>query len=242
MLHFFRKIRHDLIANSKFYKYFKYAIGEVVLVVVGILIALQINNWNEQRKIQAQEFEILKAIKSDLLNCHSEIAGVIKSNKNLHKHLSSIVKYIDEDLAYNTELDTAFARISSWPSPFFSYSAYETLKNKGVDLIQNKAIRENIISTYDFGLTYLYKDLDKYAWSYAESVSIPLVNKLIRRNLTNRLARPNDFEQLKENEEFLNMLYFRINFINASLEAYSHFGNSVNTLINDIENELSSRK
>lgn len=50
MLHFFRKIRHDLIANSKFYKYFKYALGEIVLVVIGILIALQINNWNEERK------------------------------------------------------------------------------------------------------------------------------------------------------------------------------------------------
>jgi len=50
MLHFFRKIRRDLIANSQFFKYFKYAIGEIILVVLGILIALQINNWNEERK------------------------------------------------------------------------------------------------------------------------------------------------------------------------------------------------
>ena len=51
MIKFFRRIRFDLMEKNKTGKYFKYAIGEIVLVVIGILIALQINNWNEQRKI-----------------------------------------------------------------------------------------------------------------------------------------------------------------------------------------------
>ena len=50
MLNFFRKIRRQLANENKFQKYFRYAIGEIVLVVLGILIALQINNWNEHRK------------------------------------------------------------------------------------------------------------------------------------------------------------------------------------------------
>ncbi len=50
MIKFFRKIRFNLMSENKTGKYFKYAIGEIVLVVLGILIALQINNWNEQRK------------------------------------------------------------------------------------------------------------------------------------------------------------------------------------------------
>ncbi|MCA0932447.1 hypothetical protein LCM02_08290 [Lutimonas saemankumensis] len=50
MLKFFRKIRWRLAANNQFFKYSRYAIGEIVLVVIGILIALQINNWNEERK------------------------------------------------------------------------------------------------------------------------------------------------------------------------------------------------
>jgi hypothetical protein len=66
MLHFFRKIRHDLIANSKTYKYFKYAIGEIVLVVLGILIALQINNWNENRNISKIELALLANLKNDI--------------------------------------------------------------------------------------------------------------------------------------------------------------------------------
>ncbi len=50
MINFFRKIRHKLADNNQFFKYSKYAIGEIVLVVIGILIALSINNWNEQKK------------------------------------------------------------------------------------------------------------------------------------------------------------------------------------------------
>ncbi|NNC44454.1 MAG: hypothetical protein HKN99_01055 [Winogradskyella sp.] len=55
MIKFFRKIRYNLMEQNKTGKYFKYAIGEIILVVIGILIALQINNWNEQRKEKQQE-------------------------------------------------------------------------------------------------------------------------------------------------------------------------------------------
>ena len=50
MIKFFRKIRQGLVSQNKFNKYLIYAIGEIILVVIGILIALQINNWNEERK------------------------------------------------------------------------------------------------------------------------------------------------------------------------------------------------
>ncbi|OIQ26932.1 MAG: hypothetical protein BM564_13590 [Bacteroidetes bacterium MedPE-SWsnd-G2] len=55
MIKFFRKIRQDLLSKGKTGKYFKYAVGEIVLVVIGILIALQINNWNTQR---VQEIDV----------------------------------------------------------------------------------------------------------------------------------------------------------------------------------------
>ena len=55
MIKFFRKIRQNLISEGKTGKYLKYAIGEIILVVIGILIALQINNWNEVRKDKIAE-------------------------------------------------------------------------------------------------------------------------------------------------------------------------------------------
>jgi len=65
MIKFFRKIRQNLLSEGKTGKYFKYAIGEIVLVVIGILIALQINNWNEERKADKAENQALLALKNE---------------------------------------------------------------------------------------------------------------------------------------------------------------------------------
>lgn len=66
MIKFFRKIRQKLISENKFSKYLIYAIGEIVLVVIGILIALSINNWNEDRKLKQLKREYLYSLKRDL--------------------------------------------------------------------------------------------------------------------------------------------------------------------------------
>jgi sensor domain CHASE-containing protein len=65
MIKFFRNIRKNFLIENKTSKYFKYAIGEIVLVVIGILIALQINTWNENSKQNKLELEALKNLKED---------------------------------------------------------------------------------------------------------------------------------------------------------------------------------
>jgi hypothetical protein len=66
MIKLFRNIRQNILNEGRTSKYFKYAIGEIVLVVIGILIALQINNWNENRKLRIQEVKYLKNLLADL--------------------------------------------------------------------------------------------------------------------------------------------------------------------------------
>ncbi len=76
MIKFFRHIRQSLIMKNQTGKYFKYAIGEIVLVVVGILIALQINNWNQNRLNAQTEAELLQAISSKMkLNIRQHTMG-----------------------------------------------------------------------------------------------------------------------------------------------------------------------
>ena len=65
MIKFFRKIRLKLLEQNKVSKYFKYAIGEILLVMIGILLALQVNNWNENRKERLQEIILLEQLLSD---------------------------------------------------------------------------------------------------------------------------------------------------------------------------------
>ena len=65
MIKFFRKIRQRLLTENKFSKYLLYAIGEIILVVIGILIALQVNNWNESKKRSRQEIALIENLKSE---------------------------------------------------------------------------------------------------------------------------------------------------------------------------------
>ncbi|WP_166966814.1 DUF6090 family protein [Yeosuana marina] len=95
MIKFFRKIRQNLLSEGKTRSYLKYAIGEIVLVVIGILIALQINNWNEERKIKQKETivlkELLTSINSDLTayKIHTEPSLERKANG-----IDSLIAYI----------------------------------------------------------------------------------------------------------------------------------------------------
>ena len=65
MIKFFRKIRQKLLMENKTSKYFKYAIGEIILVVIGILIALSLNNWKEDLAKQGEEKRILSGLKQE---------------------------------------------------------------------------------------------------------------------------------------------------------------------------------
>lgn len=83
MIQFFRKIRKSLLINGKIATYLKYAIGEIVLVVIGILIALQINNWNEKRKATIHEKSLIENLESNLESDYNRFADNIKDAKEI---------------------------------------------------------------------------------------------------------------------------------------------------------------
>ena len=89
MIKLFRKIRQNLLMENKTGKYLKYAIGEIVLVVFGILIALSINNWNEARKMKLQEKALLNNIIEDLKADSLEF-------QNSLSHLTKQLEVVDE--------------------------------------------------------------------------------------------------------------------------------------------------
>ena len=90
MIKIFRKIRYDLLSNGQTSKYLKYAIGEILLVVIGILIALQINNWNQVKKDDKILREYLGKIKSHTQEDMRMLDSLTKYRKNIG--LSNILK------------------------------------------------------------------------------------------------------------------------------------------------------
>ncbi|MGK0413273.1 MAG: hypothetical protein ACJA1B_001476 [Polaribacter sp.] len=94
MLKLFRNIRQNLLLENKTSKYFKYAIGEIVLVVIGILIALQINNWNENRKALKKEQEIIVSLQQEIHQNITELNKILQSNERYLMQSDSLSSYL----------------------------------------------------------------------------------------------------------------------------------------------------
>jgi len=86
MLKLFRRIRRKLIDEGNLKRYLIYAIGEILLVMIGILLALQVNNWNEVRKQRIDEIDLLKDLRTDLEIKSNQMQKVYEINKNLNEH------------------------------------------------------------------------------------------------------------------------------------------------------------
>ncbi|ASV31801.1 DUF6090 family protein [Maribacter cobaltidurans] len=103
MIKFFRKIRQNLLAEGKTTKYFKYALGEIILVVIGILIALQVNNWNEERKNNEVKQSLVENLIADLKEDIQNLETLNTINTNAENEGFYLASYLDDSLK---EIDT----------------------------------------------------------------------------------------------------------------------------------------
>ena len=99
MLRFFRHIRQRLLTENRFSKYLLYAVGEIILVVIGILIALQINNWNEDRKMRQSERQILLSLSDDFMANLSTIDSSIAA-------IPLVIEKYGQVLEYSVQMDS----------------------------------------------------------------------------------------------------------------------------------------
>jgi hypothetical protein len=98
MIKYFRKIRHKLLSENKLSKYLLYAIGEIVLVVIGILIALQINNWNEEKKHQKELQIKVQAVLLDMRENDVQIKAVLIDLMKQNQAADYIIPIMESDL------------------------------------------------------------------------------------------------------------------------------------------------
>ncbi len=113
MIKFFRKIRYDLMEKNKTGKYLKYAIGEIILVMVGILLALQVSNWNQQRKAAQKEELLLEALNKEFVKNKAQLEGVVvRHERALASTKFAISQFPIDPKTIN--LDTYYAGMRSW--------------------------------------------------------------------------------------------------------------------------------
>jgi hypothetical protein len=152
MINFLRRIRRDMIKENKTSIYLIYAVGEVVLVVFGILIALQINNWNENQKTKKLELVFLENLQIDLEVDISNFNRRIKDSEGIMKY-----NYFFIHESYKTQENfidfTTLVGELWWNSEYFvaQNSTYSELNNSGqLDIFSNKDLKNSILSHYLF--------------------------------------------------------------------------------------------
>ena len=172
----FRNIRQKLAAENSVAKYLRYAVGEILLVVIGILIALQVNNWNEnQKRHERFEREILTLIdqnlKQDSLSLSSEL-----SKTKLAIHLTDrLLKQVNLK-NYNDSLNYWMGKIICFERFRSQSSAYEMLKAKGLENISDRKLQMALISYYDQSLYSVYQSLNDVELSFNNDWT-PIIKK-----------------------------------------------------------------
>ena len=168
MIKFFRKIRYDLMEKNKTGKYFKYAIGEIVLVVIGILIALQINNYNETRKSRNLESEYIERLLEDLKEDEAIIQAVLNYQQEVTFHAKmamEIFENIDGNSFNPVEKLINLYQASQILDPSPASSTYKELIASGqINLLEDDNLKTAMIRYYeiDWTETGVFKEVNNY--------------------------------------------------------------------------------
>lgn len=176
MLKFFRHIRKSMLEDKQMGKYFKYAIGEILLVVVGILIALQINNWNENNIKRAHKKVILTNLVSEFESNKKELKISINRITEVSNALDSLLILIGKK---NLEISVTEFEIlleKSFTTPSWTPSSYvlEEMKASGdLSNIENNNLKQ-ILFQWEREFSAMKareKGYDRYAEEYIEFIT-----------------------------------------------------------------------
>jgi hypothetical protein len=258
MIKFVRNIRQNLLSDGKTGKYLKYAIGEIFLVVLGILIALSINNWNEDRKTANTEIEYLIRLRSDLANDTVYYHRRIKYAERVIADHKKAFQIAHTEIKSPRHFFESFNNLE-WSSEFLSIRdiTFNEMRNAGqLNIIRNDKVKTEILEFYrqvdlaekhfeeinttsieymsDF---FIRSKAIKHFWSYEMEVS-PWTADM--------LDNSEDWQWINDpkSENFKSFLFSLEFYSNKQFYFKRYFEDLVNKstiLLQEIENELKSR-
>lgn len=248
MLRFFRHIRKKLMEQKKVRTYLLYSTGEILLVVIGILIALQVNNWNEERKLLIEEQRVLTSLRTEI----SESITQLEDRFNRESSVTETIKVI---LSGGASLDSLLAHPAvdslMW-GPLWStvtevpvLQTYSDLKSSGnISIIQNHQIRKGL-SDLQFGLNNLDRqqnDLLTVQQLRIDGIAIDRIDFVTLLAATRYKELPegtdNDYRSLLNDRSIRNALGAKLSLMDTALDIREQINTSCRTLLEAIDAEL----
>jgi hypothetical protein len=219
-------------------KYFKYAIGEIVLVVLGILIALQINNWNTNQQDQKKEIRILTELKTGLEADNTLLQTTLKKYTQDHKQLNTLDSVLKlEDHPYSKSLNSLFGKVYGIRFVRVNSAFYEDIKSSGLQIIRDDAIRSKIVNLFENN----YKFLDGLL-EFEKNVN-EVLRPYYLANFTNidfsESAHPIDFKKIWGDPYYKNIVHYRIITLQSNhLKNFKNTIDAIEAIVNEINNYL----
>ena len=200
MIKLFRKIRQNLLMENKTKTYFKYAIGEIVLVVIGILIALSINNWNETNKNEREQIVFLNNLKNDLKNDLIQLDQILKFQK---EKLSKVNELKDQLLSIKDfeKIEQLLVNLTLLNDTYFpNTGSYTTTVSSGkIASLNPSSLRiaiTNLYERYYYRLIYNGESYDKKLNEVSSSLG----------KFFNTLTLKLNSKDIIEDSEFVNLI------------------------------------
>ena len=241
---FFNTIRRKLLYDGKITRYLSYAVGEIILVVIGILIALQINNWNNEKNSRAFELKMLNEIDKALTQDHRFFTDHLINirNKAEFRAIAFFDRAITTKNINKDSIDYHFNRLDHRLRVTTNRGPYDALKSSGLDKISNDSLRNQLIYFYDFILPR-YQGLIQSKLDESSDKMAPLIEMLSKPSpvvITDKGIIRSDLSlkeiDFEKNEEFNRLLFLtteRAALVKEVLEATTPYMSDLSKLINE---------
>ena len=181
----------------------KYVLGELTLIVVGITLALAGNSWYEERQERNEELQVLSQFREALENDRQEFQKIYETERDVHQKVTALLAHISSEEPYGTNVEPYLGAITLWRGPRANIAAYEALKTRGFHLISDAFLRLNLIEYYEEIAPYL-RDVYLNDRQMVMEQVLPYFNENLQRVEISKWV-PNDYEQLRTDPYFRNL-------------------------------------
>jgi len=244
MIKFFNKIRKQMLDENKTGEYLKYAIGEIVLVMIGILLALQVNNWNNQRQLHKDELKTMKSL-------HQEFnENLTKFDKAYKFHLKR-KKSIETIMSIQTKSVSADSLISLIHSVNRNYTfdpfqgIYNSIINSGkIELISNDVLKNKISRIQD--LIKDYQEEEVGTQNFAKQDLYPFLLKQPLKDFnynpdeatTESIQTKENYIKIIESFEYNNLMNYLRSFMRSTFKEGPILREEMVSIISLLESEI----
>ncbi|MFA0964396.1 DUF6090 family protein [Roseivirga sp. BDSF3-8] len=251
MIKIFRKVRRKLLSKNEFGKYLTYAIGEIILVVIGILIALQINNWNQREQMKKEELKTLVSLKESIRMNIAEFDYIYKAqvvrNESLQKAIFNNIS--NKPIGYLDSLINTNVRNYTFDP---STGIYSSIINSGkIELITNDSLKNRISRLYDRVSDYQESEdeITEYTRDHLEVYFID--NYIIDPAVLAGLKKRSEEEEQRDKAFYVktfsspkvnNMYVLLLNKMSDVMIKGKELQSEYATLVSELDDEIESKK